>query len=92
VTSDIRHAQRRGITNQLAEHPVPRRRRPNLTDHVRVNARRDEPRQRAPRLVKNANRRVPSVGELPSRLENTLEHPLYIQVAKHPASNIEHVS
>ena len=91
VLPDIRDTQRRGIADQLAKHTVTCRRRPDPAARRLLNTDRDEPRQRRPGLIENPDRGVPSPRQLPSRLKNTLEHSLKIQIAKHAASNIKRV-
>ena len=92
VIPHVRDTQRRGIADQLAEHTVPRRQRPDLTARRRVNTCRDEPRQRRPGLIKNSDRGISSSGQLPSRLKNTLQHTLEVQIAKHTARDVKHTT
>ncbi len=91
VIPDARNPQRPGVADQFAEHTAPRRRRSDLAALGLINARRDEPRQRGPGLIKNADRGIASPGQLSRRLKHTTEHPLKVQIAQHTASNIKDV-
>jgi hypothetical protein len=71
---DIHRPQRHRVRDQLPEQAAPPGQGPDLAPRGLVDAQREEPRQLAAGLIEHPERRMPRAGQLPARLEHSLEH------------------
>lgn len=89
VRAYVRDAERLGVADQLAEHPVAGRQRTDPRLLLLVDAHRQETGQLAAALVEDSQRRIASAGKGLGGSEHTPEHLVDVEPREHVARHLQ---